>query len=54
MADSKTQDTPEAVTAEKPLVPLKTAPLRGEVSRRGFFSLLGLGWTAFAGASAAC
>ncbi|MCA8978704.1 MAG: Rieske 2Fe-2S domain-containing protein [Planctomycetes bacterium] len=27
-------------------------PLRGEVSRRGFLSLLGLGWAAFAAASA--
>jgi cytochrome b6-f complex iron-sulfur subunit len=32
---------------------LKTAPLRGEISRRGLFSVLGLGWAAFAGATAA-
>jgi cytochrome b6-f complex iron-sulfur subunit len=33
--------------------PLKTAPLRGDVSRRGFFSVLGLGWASFTAASAA-
>jgi cytochrome b6-f complex iron-sulfur subunit len=53
VADTKTDDKPEAVTAEKPLVPLQIAPLRGEVSRRGLLSVLGLGWAAFAGASAA-
>ena len=53
MADTKTDDKPEAVTAEKPLVPLQIAPLRGEVRRRGLLSVLGLGWAAFAGASAA-
>ena len=35
--------------AEKPPVPLRTAPLRGEVNRRGFFSVLGLGWAAGCG-----
>ena len=41
--------------ADKPdvAVPLVTAPLRGEVSRRGFLSVLGLGWTAFTVAVAA-
>ena len=34
-------------------VPLVTAPLRGEVSRRGFLSVLGLAWTTFAVAAAA-
>jgi cytochrome b6-f complex iron-sulfur subunit len=53
VADTKTQDQDKAREAERPPVPLRTAPLRGEVSRRGFFSLLGLGWAAFAGASAA-
>lgn len=28
------------------------SPLRGEVSRRGLFSILGMGWAVFAGASA--
>ena len=32
---------------------LKTAPLRGDVSRRGFFSVLGQAWFAFSVASAA-
>ncbi len=32
---------------------LVRAPLRGEVSRRGFFTTLGLGWTAFTAASLA-
>ncbi len=31
---------------------LHRAPLRGEVSRRGFLSVLGLGWVAFAAAGA--
>ena len=31
---------------------LVRAPLRGEVSRRGLFSVLGFGWTLFAAASA--
>ena len=53
MAQTKTQQEPKAQTADEPLVPLKTAPLRGEVSRRGFFSALGLGWAAFTAASAA-
>lgn len=55
MVDTKTQDPDKdkATTASRPAVPLKTAPLRGEVSRRGFFSVIGLAWTAFAAASAA-
>jgi len=32
---------------------LVTAPLRGEVSRRGFLSVLGLGWAVFTGAALA-
>ena len=44
-------DKPDEAAA--PPVPLKTAPLRGAVSRRGFLSALGLGWIAFAGATAA-
>jgi len=55
VVDTKTQDPDKdkATTASRPAVPLKTAPLRGEVSRRGFFSVIGLAWTAFAAASAA-
>ena len=49
MADTK-QTHQEPPTASAPA--LKTTPLRGEVSRRGFLSALGLGWLAFAGASA--
>jgi len=36
-----------------PPVPLRPAPLRGEVTRRGFLSTLGLGWAAFTAAGAA-
>jgi cytochrome b6-f complex iron-sulfur subunit len=32
---------------------LRPAPLRGEVSRRGFLSILGMAWTAFTAASVA-
>ncbi len=39
--------------ADKPAKPLVRAPLRGEVSRRGFLSLLGLGWATFTAATAA-
>ena len=42
------QKTEDQASGQEPAVPLVTAPLRGEVSRRGFFSVLGLGWTAFA------
>jgi cytochrome b6-f complex iron-sulfur subunit len=31
---------------------LREAPLRGEVTRRGFFSILGIGWVAFSAATA--
>ena len=37
--------------AEEPAVPLVRSPLRGEVSRRGFLSFLGMGWAAFTAAS---
>jgi cytochrome b6-f complex iron-sulfur subunit len=50
-------ETPEAQTAAaeraQPQVPLIRAPLRGEVSRRGFLGVLGAGWALFAAASAA-
>ncbi len=51
MADTtKTEDQSAQTTA--PTSPLKRAPLRGEVNRRGFLSVLGVGWAAFAAASA--
>ncbi len=56
MVDTKTEAAPsatEAAQAPLPAVPLKTVPLRGEITRRGLLSALGLGWTAFAAASAA-
>ena len=37
--------------ADKPLKPLVRAPLRGEVSRRGFLSTLAAGWAFFTAAS---
>ena len=37
--------------AETPAQPLVRAPLRGEVSRRGFLSTMSLGWAAFTAAS---
>ena len=42
--------TPEAATAATD--ELIRSPLRGEVSRRGLFSTLGMGWALFTGASA--
>lgn len=36
-------------TSERPLV---RSPLRGEVNRRGLFSIMALGWLAFTGAAA--
>jgi cytochrome b6-f complex iron-sulfur subunit len=49
-SDTQVQDT-ATPSAQGPA--LKTSPLRGEVTRRGFLSTLGLGWAAFAGATAA-
>jgi cytochrome b6-f complex iron-sulfur subunit len=51
VADTKTQE-PSPSKAPPSAPALKTTPLRGEVSRRGFLSSLGLGWLAFAGATA--
>ncbi len=39
--------------SKKPAPSLVRAPLRGEVSRRGLFTALGLGWAVFAAAGAA-
>jgi cytochrome b6-f complex iron-sulfur subunit len=47
VAEEKATEKP----AEREGTPLVRAPLRGEVSRRGFFSVLGLGWTVFTGAT---
>lgn len=49
MADPKQASSPEPSVAAPPL---KTAPLRGDISRRGFFSTLTLGWAAFSAATA--
>jgi cytochrome b6-f complex iron-sulfur subunit len=46
-------DTPKTEPTEPQAPALKTAPLRGDISRRSFFSALGLGWIAFTGAAAA-
>ena len=48
MADEKKQ---EQAKSEAPEPTLVRAPLRGEVSRRGFFSVLSAGWILFTGAS---
>jgi len=50
VADDKS-DRPSELSNSVP--PLKTAPLRGDLSRRGFFSVLGLGWAIFSAATAA-
>lgn len=50
VADPKPQEAAHLNPAVPP--PLKTAPLRGDVSRRGFLSVLGAGWASFAAASA--
>jgi cytochrome b6-f complex iron-sulfur subunit len=48
------QKTEESQEKSQPQgTPLRTSPLRGDVSRRGVLSILGLGWTAFAVAAAA-
>ena len=45
------EEAPEA-TEKVSADDLLRAPLRGEVSRRGLFSTLGMGWAVFAGAGA--
>ena len=47
-ADSAEKEAPTTVEGTK----LVRAPLRGEVNRRGFLSVLSLGWVAFTGATA--
>jgi cytochrome b6-f complex iron-sulfur subunit len=55
VADEKVVDEKRAPAANAalPAPPLKTAPLRGDISRRGFLSALGLGWATFTAATAA-
>ena len=48
-AEEKTKSETEAASPKSPQ--LVRAPLRGEVSRRGFLSTLAFGWAVFAGAS---
>jgi cytochrome b6-f complex iron-sulfur subunit len=45
-------DEKENTEEKAPAPGLIRAPLRGEVSRRGFFSVLGVGWALFTGATA--
>lgn len=53
MADAEVKEEKrEAEGASTRGPELVRAPLRGEVSRRGLFSVLGFGWALFAGASA--
>jgi cytochrome b6-f complex iron-sulfur subunit len=52
-SDPVTEPQPAPPSATPAAPPLKTSPLRGDVSRRGFFSVLGLGWATFAAAGAA-
>jgi cytochrome b6-f complex iron-sulfur subunit len=49
---SQTQESTSPAAPPSP-APLVRAPLRGEVSRRGFLSVIGLAWTAFAVGGAA-
>ena len=58
--DKETTETPESAPAEDKApatapspasTGLARAPLRGEVSRRGLFSILGVGWLTFTGAT---
>lgn len=44
---------PKDDRVEPKAAPLLRSPLRGEVTRRGFFSTLGVAWATFAAASAA-
>jgi len=46
VADKKDPETHEEIAPE-----LVRSPLRGEVSRRGFFSVIGIGWAIFTAAS---
>ena len=52
MADAEAPK-PEAPEGRPVPAGLVRAPLRGEVSRRGFFSILSLGWISFTAAAAA-
>ncbi len=52
MAEEKEETTEKDEGAAPVVASLVRAPLRGEVSRRGFIPLLGMGWAIFAGAAA--
>jgi cytochrome b6-f complex iron-sulfur subunit len=49
----ETKAAPKEGVGEEPGKILVRAPLRGEVTRRGLFSVIGLGWVTFTAASAA-
>ena len=54
MTDSvETKTAPKGAAGEEPGKILVRAPLRGEITRRGVFSVIGLGWITFTAASAA-
>ena len=53
MADEKPEEPKKPEPPAKSAAPLKPSPLRGDVSRRGLLSSLGMGWALFAAASAA-
>ena len=53
MAEQTTTEKQDQKAQEPKAPALIVAPLRGNVSRRGFLSTLGLGWAAFAAATAA-
>ncbi len=52
MAEEKEETTKEDAGAAPDVANLVRAPLRGEISRRGFLPVLGMGWAIFAGAAA--
>ncbi len=53
MADTQTPDAKQETAKAKPAAPqFVRAPLRGEVNRRGFLSVIGFAWATFAAASA--
>ena len=53
MTEEKEKATKAGSAEDEAQAGLVRAPLRGEVSRRGFFGVLAFGWVTFTGASAA-
>ena len=53
MAEQTTTEKQDQKTQEPKAPALVVAPLRGDVSRRGFLSTLGIGWAAFTAATVA-